>query len=357
MKWAIVTLSAKGLQTALKVGQHFDSDIYTLEKYHDEVRSTGNEADSDSRMSSVKAIPGKFKDFNGYLFENYRTILYIMATGIVVRDIGPYLKQKSVDPAVLVMDGKGEFVISLLSGHLGGANEKALKLAEKIGAQPVITTMSDLVGKTAVDIIAMKLDCVIGSFESAKDVTADIINDDIVSITGDYEINGQNLPNNIIIGDHEKSKSRILISNKRNADLDECDALLIPRNIVIGVGCRRDTSLEKIDTFIREEMERNNLSMKSIKRISSIDLKANEKSLQDFSDKQKIDFVTYPSEELVKYEDRFPSSEFVKKITGVGSVSETSGYVGSNFGKKISGKTAKDGMTLSIWEEEKCYTL
>jgi len=353
MKWALVTLSAKGLQTALKVGQHFDSDIYTLEKYLDGERST----DFGEKESQVRAIPGKFKDFNGYLFENYRTILYIMATGIVVRDIAPYLKHKSVDPAVLVMDGKGEFVISLLSGHLGGANEKALKLAEKIGAQPVITTMSDLVGKTAVDIIAMKLDCAIGSFEIAKDVTADIINDDIVSICGNYEINGQKLPNNIVIGDHEKAKSRIVISNKRNAALDERDALLIPRNIVIGVGCRRDTPFEKIDTFIREEMERNNLSMKSIKRISSIDLKANEKSLQDFSAKEKIDFVTYPSEELVKYEDRFASSEFVKKITGVGSVSETSGYVGSNFGKKISGKTAKDGMTLSIWEEEKCYTL
>lgn len=347
MNWAVVTLSAKGLETALKVGEAFESDIYTLEKYIDDGMDSFN----------VKAIPGRFKDFNGYLFENYRTIVYIMATGIVVRDIGPYLKHKSLDPAVLVMDGKGDYVISLLSGHLGGANEKTLRLAEKIGAQPVITTMSDVVGKTAVDLIAMKLDCVLDSFESAKKVTADIINDDMVSITGDCEIKGENLPVNIVVGDHDKAKGRIVVSNKRDVDLKGGDALIIPRNIVLGVGCRRDTPFEKIDSFIREELERNNLRMKSIKRMSSIDLKANEKSLLEFSERLGIEFVTYSSDELVKYEDRFEVSKFVKKTTGVGSVSETSGYVGSNFGRKITGKTAKDGMTLSIWEEEKCYTL
>ncbi len=347
MKWAVVTLSAKGLETALKVAEVFESDIYTLEKY----------IKDDMDSLNIKAIPGKFRDFNGYLFENYRTIVYIMATGIVVRDIAPYIKHKSVDPAVLVMDGKGDFVISLLSGHLGGANEKTLKLAEKIGAQPVITTMSDVVGKTAVDIIAMKLDCAIGSFESAKVVTADIINDDIVSITGDYKIKNENLPVNIVVGENNKVKSRIVLSNRRDVVLNEGDALLIPRNIVLGVGCRRDTPFEKIDAFIKEELERNNLRMKSVKRISSIDLKSTEKSLIEFGEKQGIEFITYSAEELVKYEDKFGVSEFVKKITGVGSVSETSGYVGSNFGKKITDKTAKDGMTLSIWEEEKCYTL
>lgn len=353
MKWALVTLSAKGLETALRVGRHFQSDIYTLEKYLD---GAGAARPMEGR-TQVKAIPGRFKDFNGYLFENYRTIVYIMATGIVVRDIAPYLKHKSLDPAVLVMDGKGDFVISLLSGHLGGANEKAVDLAGKIGAQPVITTMSDVVGKTAVDIIAMKLDCAIGSFEAAKKVTADIINDNIVSITGDYEISGENLPVNIVVGDYGNAKSRIVISNRRDIVPGERDALLIPRNIVLGVGCRRDTPFDRIDTFIRQEMEITNLHMKSIKRISSIDLKANEKSLMEFSQRNNIDFVTYPAEELVKYEDRFTVSKFVKKITGVGSVSETSGYVASNFGRKIRGKTSKDGMTLSIWEEEKCYTL
>jgi cobalt-precorrin 5A hydrolase len=347
MNWAVVTLSAKGLETALKVGESFESDIYTLEKY----------IKDDMDNLNVKAFPVKFKDFNGYLFENYRTIVYIMATGIVVRDIAPYIKHKSVDPAVLVMDGKGDFVISLLSGHLGGANEKALKLAEKIGAQPVITTMSDVVGKTAVDIIAMKLDCAIGSFESAKIVTSDIINDDIVSITGEYEIKSENLPVNIVMGDNKKAKSRIVLSNKRDICLNEADALLIPRNIVLGVGCRRDTPFHKIDDFIKDEMKRNNLKMKSVKRISSIDLKSNEKGLIEFGEKQGVEFITYSAEELVKYEDKFGVSEFVKKITGVGSVSETSGYIGSNFGKKITDKTAKDGMTLSIWEEEKCYTL
>jgi cobalt-precorrin 5A hydrolase len=353
MKWAVVTLSRQGLETALKVGEHFDSDIYTLGKYLDK----DSYCESPAEKSRVKAIPGQFKDFNGYLFENYRTIVYIMASGIVVRDIAPYLKHKSVDPAVLVVDGKGEFVISLLSGHLGGANEKTLKLAEKIGAQAVITTMSDVMGKTAVDLIAMKLDCAIGSFEKAKDVTADIINDDLVSIVSDLDIIGKKLPVNIQVGNDAEAKSRIVVSNRRDVELLSDDALLIPRNIVLGLGCRRDTSFEKIDIFVKEELERNNINLKAIKRMASIDLKLDEKGLLEFSEKYNAKFLTYSSDDLVKYEDKFEVSEFVKRITGVGSVCETSGYIGSNFGKKISDKTAKNGMTLSIWEEKKCYTL
>lgn len=347
MNWAVVTLSAKGLETALKVGNAFQSDIYTLEKH----------IKKDDEGSNIKAIPGKFKDFNGYLFENYRTIVYIMATGIVVRDIAPYLKHKSVDPAVLVMDGKGQYIISLLSGHLGGANEKAIKLAEKIGAKPVITTMSDVMGKTAVDIIAMKLDCSLDSFDKAKDVTADIINDEIVSITGDYEIKADKLPVNIVVGDDDRAKSRIVLSNRRDVFLNKEDALLVTKNIVLGIGCRRNTPFEKINAFVKEELSRNNIRIKAIKKIVSIDLKADEKGLLELGKQYGVDFVTYTREELCKYEDKFECSEFVKRTTGVGSVSETSGYLGSNFGKKISGKTANDGMTLSIWEETKCYML
>lgn len=158
MRYAIIALTAG----AVKFGETLkyqlkEADLYVLPKFSGE---------------GHKFIEGSLMDFTGTLFDKHRVIIFIMATGIVVRAIAEHLKNKTVDPAVIVMDEKGRFVISLLSGHIGGANSEAEKIASLTGAVPVITTASDLNNKLAVDQLALKYNCSMDDMKRATEITA-----------------------------------------------------------------------------------------------------------------------------------------------------------------------------------------
>jgi cobalt-precorrin 5A hydrolase len=345
-KCAVITLSREGLNTAHRIKNNFEVDIYTLEKYI---------------ISDEKPIIHSLEAFNKFLFKEYETLIYIMATGIVVRVIAPYIEHKSVDPAVIVMDGKGQYVISLLSGHLGGANEKTRQLAKKIGGQAVITTTSDVLGKTAVDTLALALDCSIDSLKNAKEVTAAIIDQKKIAMRLDAYINldNVNLSDNIVLEKEESQDilASIIVTNKNVVKKESQDVVLFTKNIVLGMGCRKGTSFEDIEKYVLEKLKSYNISSKSIIKVATIDIKKNEPGLIEFCQKYKANFTTYTAQEMEKYENLFVKSDFVKKTVGVSSVCEISGYMASNMGRKISEKECKDGMTLSIWEEKKCYTL
>ncbi len=343
LSWAIVTLSPQGLEIAKSVAGFFPSDIYVPQSlWHEGLHSVEN----------------SLKHLNTYLFEEYETIVYIMATGIVIREIAHCFIHKSKDPAVLVMDGKGEYVISLLSGHLGGANQKAREVAAKMKAQAVITTMSDITGHLAVDIIAQKLDCEILSFKKAKEVTTAMIRGEKVALVSRWPIESSNLPESLYITDSLPEEGpAIWVTNQKEESDHKQHAILIVKNIVLGIGCRRGSMLSEIEPFILDSLSRWNIDLRAVKQIASIDLKADEEGIISFTSKYKIDYKTYSKEALLPYEFLFENSEFVKGTVGVGSVCETSGYLASGGGFKISEKIIGNGMTLSIWEENKCYRL
>lgn len=170
---AILAVTKKGYSCAKSLNIK-DSDIYVLSKYSDGLSLEIK----DSLKMTVKKI-----------FPEYQTLLFIMASGIVVRTIAPFLNKKDIDPAVLVMDEQGLFVSSLLSGHLGGANKVANIIAKECDSIPVISTASDVSKKIAVDTISMKLNGKIDSLEDAKNVTALIVNGEDVTL---------HLPSNIV---------------------------------------------------------------------------------------------------------------------------------------------------------------
>lgn len=337
MKWAVITLSKKSLELALVIKREIhEIDIYTMPKYI---------------KHGVKPIEGGLRKFNKFLFENYDTLVYIMAAGIVVRDISPYLKHKSLDPAVLVLDNNGQYVISLLSGHLGGANEKAKYLADAIGAVPVITTASDTNNKIAVDMIAKKYNLVITNFQKAKEITSLIVNDYKVGVISDINFQ-EKLPSNMAVIDsqNENVEGIIYISNKERVILEKNFVQLIPQNIIIGIGCRKGTRSDNITGFIDENLEKLNISKRAVNKIVSIDVKKSEEGIIRTAEKYRVEFKTYNYKEIKEVEDLFQCSEFVKNTVGVGAVCEPTGYLASNKGKCLLPKTAKDGMTLSIWE-------
>ncbi|MGO3168248.1 cobalt-precorrin 5A hydrolase [Senegalia sp. (in: firmicutes)] len=339
MKLAVITLTKGGLEKALEIKRHLkDTPIYTLGKYND---------------GKFKSLNGKLSDNIEYFFKNYDSLLFIMASGIVVRLIAKHIKDKRKDPAILVMDEGGAHIISLLSGHIGGANEKAIYISGLIGATPVITTSSDVNDVLSVDMIAKKHDFSIENMEDAKIVTAHIVNGKKVGIKSDVLID-ERLVKNLVFQDDEEFKnvtSLIDITNKIK-DYDINKSVLIPRNIILGIGCRKGMEKSRILDAIYKAMDEDKLYIKSIKSIATVDVKKDEAGLIDAAKELNVPLKIIDRKDIKRVEDLFHGSEFVKKTIGVSAVSEPVGYIESKKGKCIRKKTKMDGITISIWEEK-----
>lgn len=281
---------------------------------------------------------GSLKDWCRECFDSAEGIIFIGACGIAVRTIAPLLKSKTQDPAVVVIDEAGNFVISLLSGHIGGANEFAVKVAEWIGAVPVITTASDVNGKIAVDVFAKKNHLAIGSMRDAREIAAAILKGQRVGVVCTGKIQGEVPPEltllpreqSVLSGqeqvDHliwiseylpDKTWTERYLENPRGTVLH-----LIPKNVILGVGCRRGKPEEEIQSVFEKVMEQAALSPKAVCAAASIDLKKEEQGILALCGKYEIPFYTYLAEELARVEGDFKASEFVKKTTGVDNVCE-----------------------------------
>jgi len=322
MKWAIVSVTKKGVEKGLYLKEGLGADLYTIPKYYE-----------------VGCIPMEdgFKEGVEKIFSRYDTLLFIMASGIVVRTIAPLIKSKDTDPGILVMDENSNFVTSLLSGHLGGANEAAKKIGKLADAVPVISTASDVSGKIAVDTIAMKIGARLESLESAKKVTSLIVAGKSVDLKVPQNIGGDN-PSGVVV-----------VSNAKNIEVSQ----IIPENIVVGIGCRRDTPTESIMTTLREVFERLNLHMKSIRILATVDVKKDEKGLIDAGRFLGKKIVIIDRDEIKKVEDRFITSEFVRKTIGVGAVSGPVALLASGRdGEFLIEKYMRDGVTISVYQEE-----
>ncbi len=341
MAQAIVALSKMARDLALNIRQKANEyTIYTMPR---------------QLCSDLKPIEGSLKEFTGYLFERYETLVFIMATGIVVRIIAPYLQHKSVDPAVLVLDSSGRHVISLLSGHLGGANEKAIELAELIGATPVITTASDLSSKPAVDMLAKQKGLIIKDYTRAKELTALIIEEKMIGILSDFPVKFNDLPANVRLVDAPLSGLRglIYITNKLMLPaLNYPVVQLIAPSITIGIGCKRGISEGQISAALDSILRQLNIAKQAVNRVASIDLKKDEPGIIALARNLGAEYITYPVEKLQEVEQLFTGSAFVKKTVGVAAVCEPAGYLASNYGRCLLPQKKCSGLTISVWQEE-----
>lgn len=273
-------------------------------------------------------------------FNIYEGHIFIMASGIVIRKISSLLKSKELDPAVLLIDEGKHFVISLLSGHLGGANELTNTLAELLQLVPVITTSSDITGKIAVDTIAQKLKAELDDLSSAKEVTSLIVDGKQVNIL---------LPKNVKFSEQGNAEALIVVSNRRKVEMTR----ICPKNIILGIGCRKNTKKEQILDMIEDTMRKHNLDMKSIKHIATVDIKAEEKGLQEVAKALELELKIITREAIKKVEHCFEGSDFVQENIGVRAVSEPVAMLSSSQrGEFIERKAKYQGITISIYEEE-----
>jgi cobalt-precorrin 5A hydrolase len=282
-------------------------------------------------------------------FSTNDALIFIGAIGIALRAIAPYIKTKTKDPAVVVVDELGQFSIPILSGHIGGANELALQIAEDLGSIPVITTATDINSVFAVDTWAKSQGLQILNPECIKLVSSKLLKGESVHVKSDYPIQG-NLPKNVYLNDLEDSNAGydVIITHKDLENERKNDTLLlVPQIITVGIGCRKDISFEAIESSILNILESENYHILAINALASIDKKANEKGILEFAKKYGLPFNTYSAEELNSLEGDFTKSEFVKSVVEVDNVCERSAIKESN-GKLIRRKDTCDGAGVTV---------
>lgn len=312
------------------------------------------------------------KELTGELFNKYECIIFVSACGIAVRCISPFLKSKFEDPAVLVVDDNGNNVISLLSGHIGGANEITLKIADVLNANPVITTSTDTNKKGALDVIVSKIGGYVENLrESAKLVNSYLVDDKRVGIyfDSDYESekDSLNLSGFELIDEKTeidaiaKLDALVSVTDKLRCWVDEIiynikkdneekeDLIyikLVPRRIALGMGCRKNTETEKMIKEFSTFSALNNIHPAAIVKIGSLIIKKDEKCMIDLSKALCAEFNLFDVDEICTCDYMFDKSEFVKKNTGVYSVAQPSAYLLS--GNVISDKYKNNGTTFAF---------
>ena len=227
-----------------------------------------------------------------------RKLVFIMAAGIVVRTIAPLLQDKKTDPAVVVIDEKGRHVISLLSGHLGGANALAKEISEVVGGEPVITTASDINDLPSIDLWAKERGLVIGNWDLLPQTGTRLINKGILHVYSDSDMA---LPG-AFVKTEKPELADIVITNREKIETggsEISDKLYLrPVNLVIGIGCNRETPAEEIEDVVRKTLDDNNLAFASVHSIATIDKKGDEQGLIAFARKYFLEISTFTAEEL-----------------------------------------------------------
>ena len=279
-------------------------------------------------------------------FREADALVFCCAAGIAVRSIAPWVRDKTRDPAVVAVDELGHFVIPLLSGHLGGANALAGRIAEDIGAAPVVTTATDLNGVFAVDVFAKKNRLRIEDMQLAKEVSAALLAGKTVGFRSDLPCRGA-LPPGLTAGDAELG---VCVTAAGRAPFPRT-LRLTPQRYAAGIGCRSGKSAEELETFLLQRLASCGVGIGELRCVASIDLKKEEPGLVALCRKYGIPFLTYPAEELNAVPGSFSGSYFVKKTTGVDSVCERSAVLASG-GRLLRRKTVADGMTFALAEYE-----
>ena len=341
---SIISFTINGLELEKKIINNFN-------KIH-EIRAF-TKTKQVQEIKDIYNIKESLSEWTRKNFEESDALIFIGACGIAVRSIAPYVNNKLCDPAVIVIDEMGRNVISLMSGHFGGANELAIEIAEKINGNPVITTATDVNNTFAVDVFAKKNNLIISNKDMIKHISSSILAGEKIGFICNGNIKGK-LPNHIVLLDNTNNYCNQNINVSVFKEKNNNFLNLIPKVIHIGIGCRKGTDSEKLKDFILNNIECLNIDFRSIEQIASIDLKINEKAIIELAQDLNVTFVTYSKEELMRVKGDFSSSEYVLKVTGVDNVCERSAVLSSGMGKIMKKKISYDGMTMAVairnWE-------
>ena len=352
--YAVVAITKHGTGIARKLQEQMpDVDVYYPQRF----------AQGDEVARKITVFVGSVVDYVPTLFVNCSGLIGIFSLGAMVRLIAPLLRDKKTDPAVVVIDDRAEHVISVLSGHLGGANRLTHQIAHILSATPVITTASDVGQTVAVDLLGQAFGWEVDSFEKVTEVSAAVVNEERVHIIQeagelDWWPHQKSLPSYFSVfhsfDDAIKEPfDAALIITYRILTQDEQNRFLLrgvlyrPKVVVVGVGCNRGTSAKEIESVIVTTLSIARVSIKSVRNVATIDLKANETGLIEVCEKYAWPLVTYTSEELNTITIPNPS-ETVFKYVGAYGVSEPAARLSSGAEDFVVEKVRTGNVTISI---------
>lgn len=304
-------------------------------------------------------------------FEQSSALIFVGASGIAVRAISPYLHAKTIDPAVLVVDETGQFVIPLVSGHLGGANQLAEELAEALKATAVVTTATDRCQLWAVDNWTRAYGYHILNPEAIKRVSSRILAGQGVKIYSDFPIKGK-LPL-CLTETKDPSEADIYVSWKDaggqgrafvpNDCISPCSParevrvqapmkpsclrILVP-SVVVGVGCQKGVPAALVSQAIEKALDRMDCNPLALCGLASIDLKAKEAGILEANEFWNLPYVTFTADQLKNVPGDFHHSDFVEKITGVDNVAERAAVLAAKQGQLIQPRLAGEGVTVAL---------
>lgn len=324
-----------------------------------------------SMKETVKACVDEY-------FEQVDAIVFVTASGIAVRSVAEHLTHKSKDPAIVCMDECSKHVISLVSGHAGGANALTQMLADVMWATPVITTATDVEGRFSIDDYAREHNLVVTDWAKAKAISAEVlaagaepvrVNEaEVLQEEEKYacgickeqkstgidmgKIENDGCENGIDVQRLQIGSYQVVIT-PQDVSVDAQTLQLIPRCIVAGVGCKKGMPVDKIEHAVQDAFAKAGLRMEALCAVASIDLKKEEAGLLEFCETRKVPFETYTAEELQAVSGTFSASEFVTGVTGVDNVCERSAVKyasehGANDGELLLRKQAQDGVTVAL---------
>lgn len=327
MKTVIISVTEKGRILSEKISRLFTAERYCYIKHTDD----------------NAAVFDDIRELTGRIFPKYDIIIFICAAGIAVRAIAPYILSKLTDPAVVVIDDCGKYVIPILSGHIGGANRAAKYIARETGAEAVITTATDIGGHFSPDSMAAANGLIIDDMDTAKRIAAAVLEGSKIGLKSSYEC--INLPPEIT---YDNAEYGICIDDNFDEKSFPVTLGLMPKNIILGLGCKRGTSADTIENCVETAL--GSIDKKRICAIATIDIKADEPAMLEYSRRLGVPLYTYSAEELMKAEGEFTSSEYVRSVTGTDNVCERSAVCCG--GTIIVKKTALNGVTAAIAKKE-----
>ena len=341
---AILTLTPGGMVQACCLANLIACDCYTSDKLVTE---------------GFLGFEGGMRHCVKRLFGEYKALLFICATGICVRMIAPLVSDKLTDPAVLVMDEQGKYVISLLSGHVGKANDLTLEIAQLMGASAVITTATDVNQVSALDTLISRIGAPVAEYrQEVKLVNQMLVSRQKVGLyldnvlvrdtRGFSELSDlSTLPNDL--------SALVVVSARTDIEV-QCSVpvvWVIPRNIVIGIGCRRGCDGELLYQNLCKHLEFLKIDTRAILKIGSIELKQNEPGLVELKNRLNVPFIVFSAQALKEHETRFSQSGFVQQTVGVGSVSQPAAWIMSD-GHLLEPTFKQDGMTITLGVNQCC---
>ncbi len=333
MKVAIISVSKKGHDLALDLKEKLDNDstIIKTDVYHKDVKLH---------------FP--------VLFKEYDSIIAIMASGILIRSIAPLIESKVSDPAILNVDDNGNFVISALSGHLGGANRLTEKVACLLDATPVITTSTDVNKKLGIDVLANDLYLSIDDTKEILYFNKAILEGKKISFSinsdGNFDYLLQYLNENTFEMDVSINYSPDVEKDEIHVQMEDHEITLKEKKLVVGIGCRRGKECEKIYEGLKKSIDELNIHESRINYLASAEIKKDEKGILELSKKLNVPVYFVELDKLKLFESNdVQKSEFVRSKFGIYGVCEPSALITAGFDSQlIYKKTSYDGVTIAI---------